>query len=103
MAGGSGNDAYDLPNVPYTMFFYNNDVPKSAGFGLHGAYWHDNFGTTMSHGCVNLRQIDAKFLYDWTGPTVTGDVTYATKNDPGTQITICNKFSESSQSCTNNL
>lgn len=35
---------YDLPNVPYTMYFYNNAVPKYRGYGIHGAYWHNNFG-----------------------------------------------------------
>jgi lipoprotein-anchoring transpeptidase ErfK/SrfK len=49
---------YDLPNVPWTMYFYQD-------YGLHGTYWHNNFGHPMSHGCVNLRTVDAKWLYDW--------------------------------------
>ena len=49
---------YDLPNVPYVMYFYK-------GYGLHGTYWHNNFGTPMSHGCVNLSVDDARWLYDW--------------------------------------
>ena len=49
---------YDLPNVPYVMYFYR-------GYGLHGTYWHNNFGTPMSHGCVNLTLADAKWLYEW--------------------------------------
>lgn len=49
---------YYLPNVPYTMYFYK-------GYALHGTYWHSNFGTPMSHGCVNLRTEDAKWLYDF--------------------------------------
>jgi lipoprotein-anchoring transpeptidase ErfK/SrfK len=49
---------YYLPNVPYIMYFYK-------GYGLHGTYWHNNFGTPMSHGCVNLRTDDAAWLYDW--------------------------------------
>ncbi len=48
---------YYLPNVPYTMYFYKS-------YGLHGTYWHNNFGTPMSHGCVNLRTEDAKWLYE---------------------------------------
>lgn len=88
MAGGSGEDAYDLPNVPYVMYFYNQDVPKSEGFALHAAYWHDNFGHAMSHGCINLREVDAKALYDWVDPVTTGLTTYATQQDPGTEITI---------------
>jgi hypothetical protein len=88
MSGGSGADFYDLPNVPYTMFFYNNEVPKSAGFSLHGAYWHNNFGHTMSHGCVNMRIIDAEKIYNWANPITTGNTTYATNADPGTLVTI---------------
>lgn len=55
---------YDLPNVPYTMFFYNDQYPKARGYGLHGAYWHNNFGHPMSHGCVNLSTSDAEKLYN---------------------------------------
>lgn len=88
MTGGSGADFYDLPNVPYVMYFYNNQVPKSEGFGLHGAYWHDNFGHTMSHGCINMRTVDAQSLYNWVDPQTSGDQTFATSADPGTKITI---------------
>jgi len=31
---------------------------------LHGAYWHETFGYTHSHGCVNLSVSDSKWLYD---------------------------------------
>lgn len=65
MTGGEGADFYDLPNVPYTMFFAGGNVPEGAGFALHGAYWHDNFGHPMSHGCVNMRTVDAGKLYNW--------------------------------------
>ena len=49
---------YYLPGVPYTMYFYK-------GYALHGTYWHDNFGTPMSHGCVNLETNDAEWLYEF--------------------------------------
>lgn len=49
---------YYLPNVPYTMYFYK-------GYGLHGTYWHNNFGTPMSHGCINLRTEDAEWLFNF--------------------------------------
>lgn len=60
MRGGSqaAGDYYYLPNVPYTMYFY-------GGYGIHGTYWHNNFGQPMSHGCVNLRTSDAKWFFDW--------------------------------------
>lgn len=51
-------DDYYLPDVPYTMYFYQ-------GYGIHGTYWHSNFGTPMSHGCVNMETSDAAWLYNW--------------------------------------
>lgn len=49
---------YYLPNVPYVMYFYD-------GYGLHGTYWHSNFGTPMSHGCINLTIPDSEWLFYW--------------------------------------
>jgi lipoprotein-anchoring transpeptidase ErfK/SrfK len=88
MSGGEGADFYDLPNVPYVMFFSNDEVAASRGFSLHGAYWHNNFGHPMSHGCVNLRPIDAKVLYDWVNPQDETDTVYANSENPGTKIII---------------
>lgn len=50
---------YNLPNVPSNMRFYGS-------YYLHGAYWHNNFGNRMSHGCVNIDEPDAAWLYDWS-------------------------------------
>lgn len=60
MAGGSKalGTYYNLPNVPYTMYYYQ-------GYGIHGAYWHNNFGNPMSHGCVNMKPEEAKIVFDW--------------------------------------
>ena len=49
---------YDIPGVPWVMYFW-------ADYALHGAFWHNNFGTPMSHGCINLRTDQAEFLYNW--------------------------------------
>ena len=49
---------YYLPKVPYVMYFYKD-------YGLHGTYWHENFGRRMSHGCVNLTTLDAGWLFNW--------------------------------------
>lgn len=49
---------YFFPDVPYTMYFHK-------GYGIHGTYWHNNFGTPMSHGCVNMSIPDAEWLYSW--------------------------------------
>lgn len=60
MEGGSKRrgDYYYLPNVPYIVYFYR-------GYGIHGTYWHNNFGRPMSHGCVNLKISDAGKIYSW--------------------------------------
>jgi len=81
MAGGEGATAYYLPNVQYTMYFYRD-------YAIHAAYWHDNFGFPMSHGCVNERLEDSKKLYEWAGPQTTGYTTYATADNPGTDVII---------------
>ena len=88
MSGGSGASYYYLPNVPYVMFFSGSGVDAGRGFSLHGTYWHNNFGHPMSHGCVNMRTVDAQKLYDWVNPVATGNITVSTKEDPGTKITI---------------
>lgn len=79
---------YYLPNVPYTMFYSNDVVPKSAGYSIHGAYWHDNFGVPMSHGCVNMRIADAGQVFAWADPTTTGWANPATPENPGTEVVV---------------
>jgi lipoprotein-anchoring transpeptidase ErfK/SrfK len=49
---------YYIQGVPYFMTY-------SGDFGFHGAFWHDNFGSAASHGCINLSPADAKWLYEW--------------------------------------
>lgn len=88
MSGGSGADYYNLPNVPYVMFFYNDEVGKGRGFSLHGAYWHNNFGYPMSHGCVNISPVNAGKLYDWASPVAEGNITYVSDTNPGTDVII---------------
>lgn len=93
MKGGSKalGTYYDLPNVPYTMFFYNKDVPKYLGYSIHGAYWHNNFGHPMSHGCINMKPDEAKVIYDWANPPTAGFTTKVDDAHPGTAITIYGK------------
>ncbi len=50
---------YDLPGVPWDMYF------TAQGAAVHGAYWHTDFGSEHSHGCVNLPPDQAKILYEW--------------------------------------
>jgi lipoprotein-anchoring transpeptidase ErfK/SrfK len=60
---------YYLPDVPYVMYFYK-------GYGIHGTYWHNNFGTPMSHGCVNLTIPDAEWLYNFSSVGTVVNVHY---------------------------
>lgn len=60
---------YYLPDVPYVMYFYKD-------YGLHGTYWHNNFGTPMSHGCVNLTIPDAEWLYNFASVGTVVNVHY---------------------------
>lgn len=52
---------YDLPGVPWVMYFFQD-------YAIHGAYWHMNWGTPMSRGCVNMRPEEARMLYEWAAP-----------------------------------
>jgi len=84
MSGGSkeNNTYYYLPNVPYIMYFYN-------GYGLHGTYWHNNFGRPMSHGCINLPTPIAEKIFYWSNPQIGNSfVVRADKNNPGTRVVI---------------
>jgi len=62
---GDGTAAGDLPysieDVPYVMYFHR-------AYALHGAFWHSNYGVQMSHGCVNLAPLDAKWLFYFSLP-----------------------------------
>jgi len=59
MEGTISDEYYKVEDVPDVMYF------DYAGNALHGAYWHNNFGSPMSHGCINLPLDVAAFLFDW--------------------------------------
>jgi hypothetical protein len=91
MSGGSQalGTYYYLPNVPYVMFFYNNRVGMASGYSLHGTYWHDNFGTPMSHGCVNMKTEEAEQIFYWSQPDLRGGNSIrASAANSGTKILI---------------
>lgn len=54
---------YMVQGVPWVLLFQGHNA-------LHGAYWHDRFGNRRSHGCVNLAPLDARWVFDWAGPTL---------------------------------
>jgi lipoprotein-anchoring transpeptidase ErfK/SrfK len=61
------DDVIPLVGVPWCSFF------TEQGHAFHGTYWHDNFGVPMSHGCVNMRNEDAKWLFRWNTPSASFD------------------------------
>lgn len=91
MEGGTKGTSwyYYLPNVPYVMFFSNDEVPAHRGFSIHGTYWHSNFGTPMSHGCINMKTEEAALIYAWANPDI-GEAKSgrATEENPGTEVII---------------
>ncbi len=74
---------YVQPDVPYVMYFYK-------GYSLHGTYWHNEFGRPRSHGCINLRVADARWLFDWTDPALPPGVAevWDTVSGSGTLVVI---------------
>lgn len=76
---------YDLPNVPFTQYYLD------GGFGIHGTYWHDGFGTPESQGCINLTWTDAAYLFGLTMPAVPDGASYAWAGSEGaTPVVILN-------------
>jgi len=57
------DDAYMVQGVPWVLLFQGHNA-------LHGAYWHDRFGARRSHGCVNLSPLDARWVFEWSGPSL---------------------------------
>jgi len=63
MSSDEVGEEFELRDVPYVQYF-------EQGYALHGAYWHDRFGTPKSHGCVNLSPEDARRLFFFTEPAL---------------------------------
>jgi len=76
----AGPEDYELPGVPWTSFF------TESGVAFHGTYWHDNFGTPMSSGCVNMRIEEAKWLFRWARPLHEPD--HISNRGRGTRVII---------------
>jgi L,D-transpeptidase catalytic domain len=78
---------YYLPNVQWVQYF-------NQGIGFHSTYWHNNFGTPMSHGCINMTTTDAETLYHWATPSMpTGVKIFRSNSDnPGTEVQVVNSW-----------
>ncbi|NUP06535.1 MAG: L,D-transpeptidase [Polyangiaceae bacterium] len=61
--GASGDLPYSIEDVPYVAYF-------KGSYALHAAFWHNNFGREMSHGCVNLSPLDAKYVFNFVEPRI---------------------------------
>lgn len=72
--------SYVVEEVPWTMYYQDS-------YALHGAYWHDDFGNTKSHGCTNIPPADARWLFYWTSPKLKTHW-HATRDGLGTFVYI---------------
>jgi hypothetical protein len=84
---GDGRAASDLPysieDVPYVQYF-------EGSYALHAAFWHNNFGHEMSHGCVNLSPLDAKKVFMWSEPKLPRGwhAVWSTPENRGTLVVV---------------
>ncbi|MEM7539663.1 MAG: L,D-transpeptidase, partial [Chloroflexota bacterium] len=84
MAGNAGtSSAYYIEDVPWVQYFFEE-------YAFHGAYWHDNFGSPHSHGCINMAPGDAQWLFNFTGPTWDGKIDWLMSHwsNPGTLVIV---------------
>jgi hypothetical protein len=77
MAGGTVDAGYDTMGVPWCTFF------AGSGVAVHSTFWHNNFGTPRSHGCINVLPEDAKWIFRWTTPDASVDPFDVTIVGPG--------------------
>jgi hypothetical protein len=84
MDGDHATDGpYSIEDVPYVMYF-------QLAYALHSAFWHNRFGHTRSHGCVNLAPFDARWIFHWVDPQLPDGWhgVYPTEQVPGTRLYI---------------
>ncbi|OGO80274.1 MAG: hypothetical protein A3K41_06660 [Chloroflexi bacterium RIFOXYD12_FULL_57_15] len=64
MTAGDSQAGYSTPAVPWCTFV------SGEGVAIHGAFWHNAFGEKWSHGCINVKPQDAKWIFRWTTPHI---------------------------------
>lgn len=72
LSGGVSGSGWDLPGIGWTVLF------SGSGEAIHSTFWHNDFGTPRSRGCVNATPEDAKWVFRWTEPHIPyeiGDIT----------------------------
>jgi lipoprotein-anchoring transpeptidase ErfK/SrfK len=85
MSGGTTGAGYDLPGIGWTSIFV------TGGVAIHATYWHYDYGVPRSHGCVNVKPEDAKWIFLWTQPVVsynTGMVDVSITGQTGTPVEV---------------
>jgi lipoprotein-anchoring transpeptidase ErfK/SrfK len=83
MIGGSGASYYNLPGVAFPTYF------TASGIAIHGTYWHHDYGRPKSHGCVNVPNDAAQWVFRWSEPQVPyTDHMRRVKKDEGTLIRV---------------
>ncbi|MFH1908798.1 MAG: L,D-transpeptidase [Chloroflexota bacterium] len=89
MAVGTIEAGYDTPGVSWTTYFVG------SGVAIHATYWHNEYGFARSHGCVNCKPEDAKWIFRWTMPVVPlepGDVTWNDWRSGSTRVKVEQRF-----------
>ncbi|MFH2102919.1 MAG: L,D-transpeptidase [Chloroflexota bacterium] len=89
MAAGTVDAGYDTPGVGWTTLFVG------TGVAIHATYWHNQYGEKRSHGCVNCKPEDAKWIFRWTTPAVTldnSDVTWSDWRSGSTRVVVEEKI-----------
>jgi hypothetical protein len=83
MIGGEGDDHYDLPGVPFPVYF------TWSGVAIHGTYWHNDYGRSKSHGCVNVPSKNAMWIFRWSEPHLAyGTFTQRVASGEGTRVVV---------------
>lgn len=85
MSGGTTGAGYDLPGIGWSIIF------ATGGVAIHSTFWHNNYGDTMSHGCVNVDPEDAQWIFRWTMPQVPydpGTVDITTSGETSTSVLV---------------
>jgi lipoprotein-anchoring transpeptidase ErfK/SrfK len=85
MAANTVASSYDLPGISWTTLFVGD------GVAIHAATSHNDFGAVRSHGCVNCRPEDAKWIFRWTLPQVgldTGEMTWSDWRSGSTHVFV---------------
>ncbi|MDI6769463.1 MAG: L,D-transpeptidase [Anaerolineales bacterium] len=89
MAVGTQEAGYDTPGVSWVTYFVG------TGVAIHATYWHNEYGFARSHGCVNCKPEDAKWIFRWTMPFVPlepGDVTWTDWRSGSTRVKVEQRF-----------